>query len=197
MRSKRLLLVVLLVVFLLPMSVWADGILDFNIPENPLLTNFLQISSVEGIGGAANSGTTLPVTNGSLDLTSGGWSWASGGTMIITATGTIGSLNLTGTLLQASFTGATLSSSQQGGVELTLNGFSAVIDPSLAGYYGLSNSATTGTVYISGSSAVLSVDPPPVPATEGGGVPSTLIVLLAAAICLAISVRLKVITYAV
>ncbi|MGH9354289.1 MAG: hypothetical protein ACRD2G_19340 [Terriglobia bacterium] len=194
MRFKRVLLAILLVVFLLPMSALADGILDFNIPANPFFTNFLQISSVEGIGGAAHSGVSLPVTNGSLDLTSGSWSWGSGGTLIITAAGTIGSLNLTGTLLQASFTGVT-PSWQQGNLGLTLDGFTASINPNLASYYGLSDSATSGTVYISGSSAVLSVDPP-VPAAEGGGVPSTLIVLLAAAICLAISVRLKIIRYA-
>ncbi|MGH9395388.1 MAG: hypothetical protein ACRD18_00875 [Terriglobia bacterium] len=194
MRFNRLLLTAFMVVFLLPISALADGILDFNIPVNPLLANFLQITSVEGQGGTANSGVTLPVTNGSLDLMSGGWSWSSGGTLVITATGTIGPLNLTGTLLQGSFTGVT-PSFQHGGLELTLDGFSAAINTSLAGYYGLSSSAINGNVYISGdgSSAILAVDPV-VAATEGGGVPATLIVLLAAALCFAVSVRLKIIS---
>lgn len=110
MRVNQFVLVVFLIFFLLPMSIFADGI--SNIPANRLISN--SLSSVGSPGGSANNGSALSAANGSLD-------W-----------------------INASY------------------------------------------------SRVLAVHPP-VPASEGGGVPSTLIVLFAAAVCLGMGPRFKII----
>ncbi|MGH9403403.1 MAG: hypothetical protein ACRD2P_14985 [Terriglobia bacterium] len=184
----------MLVIFLVPMAAFSDGTLDFNLQNFNLLSTSAQITSVEGFGGSVNSGVTLPVSSGFLDLTiSGGpLGWLSGGSLEITGSGTIGSLGLSGAqLLAATFTGVAPS----GLLGFTLTGFSATINQTLAGYYGLSNTASQGDFYLSLSSATLAVDPPTA-AAESGGIAVTLLVLMGAALCFAAGVRLKMIKFA-
>lgn len=193
MKLNRAALIALIIVFLLPLSALADGVLDFNIPTNPLFSNFLQIASVQGSGGSNNSGATLGVSSGQLDVTSDGLLSSSGGTIDITATGTIGALSLSGTLLTASFTGVTPSWGPSG-LMVTLDGFVASINPTLAGYFGLPDTAASGSVYIGASSAVLAIHPT-VSAAEFGGVLSTLILLGMAGLCLAAGARFGLFRY--
>lgn len=187
MKLNRAALIALMIVFLLPLSALADGVLDFNISSNPPFSGILQITSVQGSGGMSNSGATLGVSSGLLNVASGGWLSSSGGTIDITATGTIGALSLSGTLLTASFTSVTPAWGP-GGLMVTLDGLAASINPTLAGYFGLPDTASSGSVYISGSSAVLAIHPT-VSAAEFGGVLSTLILLGMAGLCLAAGSR--------
>lgn len=112
-RVNQFVLVVLLIIFLLPMAALADGI--SNIPAHRLISN--SLSSVESLGGSANSGSALSIANGPL-------AWIS-----------------------------------------------------------------------ASSSRALAVHPP-VPASEGGSILSTLIGLLAAAVCLGMGARFKIIRLA-
>lgn len=194
MRFKQVTLIAMLVIFLVPMAAFSDGILDFTLQNFNLLSSSAQITSVEGAGGSANSGVILPVSSGLLELTisGGALGWLSGGSLMITGTGTIGSLGLSGAqLLDATFTGVTSS----GGSGFTLTGFSATINQSLAGYYGLSDTASQGDFYLNWSSATLAVGSP-VAAAESGGIAITLLVLMGAALCFAAGMRLRMIKFA-
>lgn len=196
MRLKRIVIALVLVAFLAPISALANGIFDFTIPTTSLLGT-PRISSVKGSGGTANSGVTLPVTNGFLDVTSSrsGWlNWTSGGTLEITGTGTIGSLSVNGDLLQGNFGG--LAFPNLG--EVSLLGFSGTINPVLAAYYGLSSSAVDANIFLGLRNVVFEVGARNgvVSTPEEGGIGATAMILLAAAFCFAVGVRLKIIRHA-
>jgi hypothetical protein len=184
MSSKRsVLLIVAAAVFLTPRAGCCNEILDFGISGLNLLSLSATITSVTGSGGTGNSGT-LSISSGSLSLSGG----TLGGTLDITASGTIGALSLSGTLLQASFTGATLS-----GSSLTLDNFSGTINSTLAGYYGMGDSVDAGSVYISSSGFALDPSLSVVATPEAGGLPVTLGVMLAGMMMLLAAARKRII----
>jgi hypothetical protein len=189
MGFRRGVVSILAAILISPISGLCNGIVDFGI-SGFSLTQGATISSVSGSGGVSNSGTTLSISNGSLNLTSS--SWLLGGTLDIVASGTIGDpLDISGPLLTASFKSATLS-----GSSLTLNGFSGSLNGTLAGFYGMGTSVTVGSVYISGSSAVLAVDPTAgrtVATPEAGGLLVTLGVVLAGVLTLFAAARRRII----
>lgn len=195
MRLRGILTALALAICLTPLSGLADGIFSFSIPTSSVMGGTPDVSSVKGSGGSSHGGVALAIASGALDVTSSGhgWlNWNSGGTLEVS--GTIGSLTLNGDLLQGSFTG--LAFPQLG--EVSLEGFSGTLNPALAGYYGLSNSAVDADVYLGLRNIVLAVRAgnSSVAAVEGGGLGTTAILLLAAALCFAAGVRWKLIQQA-
>ncbi|HTV53737.1 MAG TPA: hypothetical protein VMI06_02360 [Terriglobia bacterium] len=185
MSTKRgVLLIIAAAVFLTPRTGWCTEILDFGISGLNLGSLSATITSVTGSGGTGKSGT-LSISSGSLSLSGGSF----GGTLDITASGTIGApLNISGTLLQASFTGATFS-----GSSLTLDNFSGTINSILAGYYGMGNSVDAGSLYISSSGFSLNPGLSVVATPEAGGLLVTLGVVLAGVMMLFAAARKRII----
>jgi hypothetical protein len=185
MSTKRgMLLIIAAAVFLTPRTGWCTEILDFGISGLNLINLSATITSVTGSGGTGKGGT-LSISDGSLSLSGG----TLGGTLDITASGTIGTLDLTGaTLLQASFTGASLS-----GSSLTLDNFSGTINRTLASYYGMGDSVDAGSVYISSNGFSLDPEFSVVATPEAGGLLVTLGVVLAGVMMLFAAARKRII----
>lgn len=224
MISKQLALTmkVLLIPFLfLPLQASANGILDFTIPVNSgtlsyaggssaLIGSNIGVSTVLGYGGTQNSFTSVNITNGQLDFatgnSTGAWQWAAGGSLAVTASGTIG--NFTGTLLEGTFNDVSLDPVGLGQFDLALGGFTGTVSSQISNYYGFSDSSVDGDLgmltYISGSpgsafgnAPVLGGAVQAVDAAEGGGSLLTISIFLAAGLCCALGMRLKLIKLAV
>ncbi len=218
MRSKRFLLTVFLVTLFAPMCAFGDAVLDFQIPifnsgtlsygggTDPLVGHNIQVSSVLGYGGTQNNFDSVAITNGLLNFTSGSetgtWTWGSGGSLAVSATGTFG--GSTGTLLDGTFSDVYLQSVGIMQFELTLGGFTGTINSNLSSFYGFSTSSVDGSLgmvtHISApagqsfsNAPVLGGVVKTVDAAEGGGFLTTLSVFAAALLCGAIGVRVGMI----
>lgn len=197
MRLKQIVMALAIVALAAPIAAFGDGIFDFSIPTSSLLGSTPTVSSVKASGGTSHGNETVSIHDGLLDVTSShpGWlRWNSGGALEITGTSPIHSLSLSGDLLDGSFTG--LSFPHLG--EVALDGFSGTINPALAAYYGLSGTAVSADISLGLRNIVLAVHvgDTAVAAVEGGGLGTTAILLLAAALCFAAGVRWKLIQQA-
>lgn len=167
MSWKRGVLLAVLTLCLIPRYGLCNGIVQFSLGNFQIANPVAAIYSVTGSGGTGNSGM-LTVTGGQMDLTGIG-NWLSGGTLDVTAQGTVAGI-ASSPLMVASFSGGSLNWITG---NLVLDGFSGSLNPGLASYYGVGGSLDGASINF--FSGVLSVDPGgAVAATEAGGLPMTL-----------------------
>ena len=156
---KRFVLVAALVFLLAPISARADAILDFGIGApttgsisyngsgGPLVGSGIQVDNVVGLGTPANDGSSLTITDGVLNFTSGDfvsydagtnvWTFGGGGSIAIEGCIDTGQGQECGTLLSGTFDSASV----QGFDSFKISGasFSDWKDEDLAAYFGLGN----------------------------------------------------------
>ena len=140
-------------------AVRAQPELDFTIPAlgnmgtityaggaNPLVGSNILVSSVAGLSTPANPGTSLNITGGRLDFTTGSPigpnTWA-GGTLTVTG----GTSAASGTLLGGTFSTATVTGAG-GGFMVAIAGFTDPVNPGLAAFFGLPTTPYVGSFFV-------------------------------------------------
>ncbi|MGC8495154.1 MAG: PEP-CTERM sorting domain-containing protein [Syntrophobacteraceae bacterium] len=139
----------------------ADPELDFTIPAvnsfagisystsgGPLVGTGISISNVEGIDGTPlNNNVTLAITGGTLDFASGNltgsnssqWNFGPGVKPSLAIEGGISTLGITNNslLLLGAITSATVANISSTEKKVVYSAFFDIVNPTLAGYYGL------------------------------------------------------------
>jgi hypothetical protein len=166
MKLRRFFLISMTLCMLIPLTAFADGLIDFTIPTsaagtlsysggtNSLVGAGITVNSALGVLSPSRSGVGESITNGSLNFTSGpgvgSWKWGAGGA--ISVIGGIPSLGLpnNSVLLSGTFSGASLSPLSPTLVKIVLAGFSGIENPNLLSFYGYApGSSSIGSLILS------------------------------------------------
>jgi lipoprotein signal peptidase len=166
MRSRRVLLFILIGLFILPVSAFADGLSWslFSPGGTSTLTGYeligsnIPIQSVKSIGTPLDNGVSKAITDGVLNFTTAAndgtsWSWGAGGSFTLTGciSGiTVGTCDGTSNdhdvaLLTGVFSGP-VSIVQVGANGIAFGAIQGTIDSHVAGLFGLSTSFSAGSL---------------------------------------------------